>query len=607
MPAPAHYIVLVRGPGEDSATPLAEAMAGLAHEPGWRQRMASAQLAIWTRGEGLDLTPLPGEVGVVLGDLQPMPGAPSGLSPLAGRDLAARDPDAVARALLRAHWGRYVAILGDEAASPWVLRDPSGELECCRWTTREGLGVVASDLTAAPGWLRPPRLALDWDAIGLCLAAPAGATALSLLDDVRIVPPGGLSPVHGEDRGRLAWDPARFCAPAALDDAAAARELLARVDACVVAAVAPYERLLVDLSGGLDSSIVAGALAAGGAAGRVAQWVHRVDDRPEGDERAYARAVTDRLGAALTVVRKPPASLTPEDFAELASSFWPGLNGADAARDRDMAHRLDACQAGAIVSGQGGDAVFYQMPTAWVASEEVRRRGPAALGSRVLVDTARRLHKPVWSVYREARAGLRRGAALPKTASSLMPPALRDLAAHAVHPWETAARDLPLARQLQVSALANTHVVRGDCRRRRRGALVFPLAAQPILELCLSIPAATLAAGIQDRPFARAALAARLPDVVRRRRSKGSLTAYFSRLVAASRETLLPYLRDGCLAEAGFLDRAAVERAFDPAHLIQGGRPNDVLNAAPVEAWVRYWQGRAPDSPRAPRRLSEGL
>lgn len=602
MPPRPHYILLVRGPADDAAAPFAEATLRLRHENGWRVRSQAADLAAFTTDEGLALLRLPGEAGLILGHLHPMPGAQAGLSPLVQPPTSSQSPQAMAAALLRGHWGRYVAILKGASSEPRVLRDPSGDLGCCVWRTREGVGVVTSDLAATPGWLRPARMGLAWDHIGLCLAAPGGATSASLLDDVRIVPPGGLCCVRGDDPGQLAWSPADFCAPHPFDRDAAARELLARVDACTRASVSAYDRLLVDLSGGLDSSIVAGALAAGGATPRVAQWVHRLDDRPEGDERAYARAVTDRLGGDVTVVRKPPAPLTPEDFVELGASSWPGVNGADAARDRDMAERLEACEAQAILSGQGGDAVFYQMPTAWVASEAVRRHGLAALGSQVLVQTARRLHRPVWSVYREARAGLRRGQTLPKAASSLMSRDVRHLAAQAVHPWEAAASDLPLARQLQICALANTHVVRGDCRRRRRGDLVFPLASQPILELCLSIPVEVLAAGAQDRAFARAALASRIPDLVRRRRSKGSLTAYFSRLVAASRETLLPFLRDGCLADAGLLDRAAVERAFDPAHLIQGGRPNDVLNAAPVEAWVRYWQGRAPDSARAPRR-----
>ena len=131
--------------------------------------------------------------------------------------------------------------------------------------------------------------------------------------------------------------------------------------------------------------------------------------------------------------------------------------------------------------------------------------------------------------------------------------------------------------------------------------MIYPLLAQPIIELCLSLPVELLAGGPDDRPFARAALASRVPDVVRQRRSKGSLTAYFARLLAASRDALLPFLADGCLADAGLLDRAAIARHLDPTQLIWAPRPAELLTAAAVEAWARYWQGRAPDSPHAQR------
>jgi hypothetical protein len=74
-------------------------------------------------------------------------------------------------------------------------------------------------------------------------------------------------------------------------------------------------------------------------------------------------------------------------------------------------------------------------------------------------------------------------------------------------------------------------------------------------------------------------------------------------MVAMSLEFLRPHLLDGCLCEAGLLDRGRLDRMLDPAALIWGeaGAPTDVLIAAAVESWVRHWQGRLPDSPAAPR------
>lgn len=72
-------------------------------------------------------------------------------------------------------------------------------------------------------------------------------------------------------------------------------------------------------------------------------------------------------------------------------------------------------------------------------------------------------------------------------------------------------------------------------------------------------------------------------------------------LLAASLEVLRPLLLEGCLADAGVLDRAAVARQLTPEQLLHAPATGAILTAATVEAWVRHWQGRVGDSARAPR------
>jgi asparagine synthase (glutamine-hydrolysing) len=126
--------------------------------------------------------------------------------------------------------------------------------------------------------------------------------------------------------------------------------------------------------------------------------------------------------------------------------------------------------------------------------------------------------------------------------------------------------------------------------------------SQPVVELCLAIPAVDLGLGVQDRPLARRAFAARLPRAIAERRSKGNLTAHFAQLVAVSVDELRPFLLEGNLVSAGVLNRDAVASRLDPAQLIHAPRPAELLMAAAVEAWVRHWQRRLPDSLAAPRR-----
>jgi asparagine synthase (glutamine-hydrolysing) len=290
---------------------------------------------------------------------------------------------------------------------------------------------------------------------------------------------------------------------------------------------------------------------------------------------------------------------------ELASSFWPAIGAIDAARDRFELAQLRETGARAIVSGQGGDGVFFQYPTAMVAADEFRRRGWAMLSSPLLADVARRTRQSVWAVLRQVHAARRGAERRPTMTSTLISRDLRATAESTAHAWvlEARARSLTPGKILHIQGMATAHLYRGPARRFQDADLILPLVAQPVAELCLSIPTPDLANAAYDRPFARQAFADRLPDIVVQRRAKGEQTAYFAKLVANSLETLRPFLLEGTLCEAGLLDRAALDQTLNPQQLIAGGggAPSDVLIAASVEAWVRHWQGRVPDLATAGR------
>jgi asparagine synthase (glutamine-hydrolysing) len=548
-----------------------------------------------------------GASGVVLGDVSPMPSADEGLSPLRPGAADARDSRDAAVRLSRTYWGHYVALISDPASGAiGVYRDPSGAIDCMLWSLGEGLSVVASDMVRLSGWLRPRRQRINWDRIAGLLAVPYANTSSPLFDDVTVVNPGDMVTL-GERLAPAAsiWSPADFACPEAHDLPEVQAEIVRRVDACTEAIVGRYDKVIVELSGGLDSSILAGSLAATGAAARVAAWLNYRGDRSEGDESRYARTVTDRIGVELTTVRKDPTPLDADNLAELAMEFWPGMGGVDVSRDRHELALVRAIGAQAIVSGQGGDGVFFQFPSALVAADEFRRKGCAAFGSPVLADVARRTRQSVWGVLGQVRAVRNGTERRPFVSSTILSPHVRAGAGAAAHPWVEDARrkGLPPGKTLHVQGIATTHLYNGRSRRRRDADLVYPLFAQPVMELCLTIPTPDLAGGSYDRPFARQTFAQRLPASVLARRAKGNLTTYFARLVASSADSLRPYLLDGCLSEAGLLDRDELERLLDPRHLICGGMPTDVLWAAVIEAWVRYWQARVPDSETAPRRF----
>ncbi len=599
------FLALAWRPTDRASSGRADAVGTrLATETGWRRSTPLAGLALWMPpSQAYPVQPLCGGEAVIIGETSPMPGSAA----IAAGAVEARTVHQVMHQFSRRYWGQYVALArprdGDLLE---IYRDPSGAIDLMTWDLGDGLWVVASDMARAPAWLRPRRQSLNWTRIGEMLATPSALTSTPLFDDVEVVAPGEMLTLGGRRPERTPiWSPEMFVQPGGATAADLEAELTRRLQACTAAILQRYDRVLVELSGGLDSSVLAGAISAAGETDRVAAWLNYQGDRADGDEAPYARAVTDRLGAELTVVRKVAAPLDGDHLAELAAEFWPAMAGVDIARDRHEAELVRTTGATAIVSGQGGDGVYFQYPTAMVAADAVHRDGLKALGSPLLADVARRTRGSVWHVLREVRRAARKAETRPTISSEILNRDLRHAARDIVHPWVRVARasGVTPGKALHIQGLAVTHIYNGRSRRRRLADLVYPHFAQPVTELCLGIPVPDLAGASYDRPFARRAFADLLPPEIVARRSKGNLTSYFGRMVASSAEFLQPYLLEGCLCEAGLFDRKRLEASLDPVQLVFGGAPGDVLWAAVTEAWVRYWQTQVADSPTALRNI----
>ena len=593
------YLALCRLPGsEEQARHLASLTVIVDADSRWRRVGSTDHFTIWTIDPPRRTGFVSGPSEMIIGDLFDRQGAPiQDAAVCSHRDRA----DAVARRLCRESWGRYVALLPTPSGRTSVFRDASGSLEAYSWSLRSGLAVVTSTPIRLPTALQPPQLALNWEKIWRFLAAPAAFGDGSLFDGVRSIRPGEMTFAGDTARpGIQIWRPIDFVVNSR-PDAGDAEEMVRRVDMCVAALVSGHDRVLMQLSGGLDSAIVASALAASGVSTRVVQWLNRFGDRPEGDERAFARAVAEHLGVEVTFAERKAIPIREEGLAELAGSFHPAMAGVDLSRDRDEADRLRDTGATAIVSGEGGDAAFFQMPSALVIADAVRGQGLGVLAGPLPGQIARRTRQPVWAVLRSALTALV-GSPSPVRLNS---PYVTDLPAAAVlrHPWVEEARGAKISpgKLLQVTAMSAAHMLPGESRRRQLAEHLYPLFAQPVMELCLSIPSPVLAGGSFDRPFARQAFTHRLPRPVRSRRAKGDLSSYYARLVARSLPALRPFLLDGALAEAGVLDRAKLDEALTVEQLIWGASPNQIMWAAATEAWVRHWQGRAGDSLSAPR------
>lgn len=576
---------------EDAAAEAAAWREALSRAGGWSRLEAGQGLEVWARGRTLPARWLHPQL-LLLGDAHPargmggMPGLQPGQAP-------ARN----ARRLSEGFWGQYVALVVDPAGGPpWIFRDPSGAVDVMTWKAGRVV-AAANEIANLPLGLAPHNLALDWDAITDFVRRPASALDRCALAGHHTVTPGDVQPLGADVSSAVpVWRPAMFAGNVEVEDAEA--QLRDRLDEVVATLAGTCARAVVEVSGGLDSAIVAATLGRLPARGVPMVGLNYFGDRPEGDERPWARAACAAAGLPLVEVEKPVGRVTEADFTEFAAAARPAFNALDADRDRHTARFALHESADAVFTGSGGDAVFFQMPTPKVLADYRLAHGGLPLGDPFAADIARWLRRSVWSTRRAARraadgpTGARSGVWGARTRAAPATPA---------HRWLLGVEDLPPAKRLQAELVAASQRASGLSRRGQVARLQHPLLAQPVLELCLSIPTWAHVAGGRDRATARRAFADRLPAAVADRRSKGALTSLYSRRTAASLEFLRPFLIEGVLAEAGVLDRNALDLALQPEQLIRRADGARVMGAAMVEGWVRYWQGRAPDLASASR------
>lgn len=491
---------------------------------------------------------------------------------------------AAGRALLDKVWGSYVHVRRDAGSGEIsLLRSPCGALDALVWP--RGQAWLAA--SALPAWLTlalPQQTGLDWDLIAAFAADPTLQTASLALTGVHGLAPGEYWSPAGSSQ---LWSPGALVRAARRQAPDPPEALRACVDRAVVAL--GVGKVLIEVSGGLDSAIVSTSLAAGGGAIACALNYH-VRDR-QGDERAYAAEVALRLEIPLIQAEKVEQPLDLAALAELSNGPRPALNSFDHHHDADVARRCRETGIEVILTGQGGDNVFFQSATPLIAADAL----PWDLSLRAAAGLARWQERSVYGLLGAALRAWLGGQAKPaRPRGVLTTDAWQACASAPIHPWLRDLAGVPPAKRLQIAGLANAQIVHGACRRGQVARLRHPLLSKPVVEHCLKIPAIELTSGGRDRGLARDAFATRLPPSVSGRRTKGRMSAYYGRVLALSLSDLRPLLLEGRLAGEGVIDRDRLDDMLTIEHLIWRGGYGTLVNLTMLELWVRAWEGRLP-------------
>ncbi len=549
------------------------------------------------REDGPGFLVLPRDLGVVVGTVHDS----DGTGPFRPRDGFAdeagdTDPSAASCALvLRSCWGSYVAFLRRPDGAVDVFRDPTGALPCYRMRDQRvdlAFSWLEDVLHAAPD-LPPPEV--DWDRLaGILHFGDPGDRGTALRGVLRVVP-GELAALGAGPEGRLLWHAARIAAEPLDIGANQAADLLgSTIRRCVGAVARNRRRLLLRLSGGLDSSILASCLARQTADVEVICVNHHSGGAHE-DERPYARTMASLLRLPLVECERDAGFDLRRvlDFARTpVPDGYVGRMGS-AAADAALAERHHAT---AMFTGGGGDQLFFAFRQWWPAADHLRHHGLCLDTPRAMLEGARLGEVSVWHALAQAAAHrLRRRdpwhACAPAARGALNArPRSGSIPVRHVHPALASPTGLPIGKFMQVRALLHAPDPYDPQERERAPELLNPLLSQPVIELCLRLPTWVLAAGGISRGLARRAFAAELPPEIVHRRSKGGIENHLDAVLRRNRAFAESLLLDGELVRQGLLDRPTLAAMLADRPGRQATAAGEIHTLLGIEAWVRLFR-----------------
>ena len=412
------------------------------------------------------------------------------------------------------------------------------------------------------------------------------------LAGVREVLPGTVLTLDGAGTAARAcvWTPWAFAdRDSQIADRAHAVELLrTATQACVRTWASHFPSILHELSGGLDSSIVAACLA--GHRGALS-CINLVTPDPGADERSYAQRVADRIDVPL---RTAMLDVADSDLAGLAASMTvrPGSGLLYQVLDRRLTGAAEQTGADACFSGGGGDHIFCYLQTAAPAVDALRRQGAGPLFLRSVRDLARLHDCTAWRASQLALSKARRPLRpWPRDIDFLA----KDKAPTAPHPhpWLEPPSGALHGAHEHILALTAAQGPLASQRRHGRAAICYPLLSQPLVEVCLRIPSWMWISGGRNRAVARDAFADQLPPAILQRRTKGDFGGFQGALFEAHRPDLAGLLLEGWLASQGLLDRDAIEAYLKSTTPLKDYRFSRLMDLATAEVWARSWLERS--------------
>lgn len=354
-----------------------------------------------------------------------------------------------------------------------------------------------------------------------------------------------------------------------------------------------YRHVVLGVSGGLDSSIVAAGVVR---SGTPISCLTLIGPDASGDERRFTRMLADHLDISVAE-RWDDEGLV--DLRHSASAHVPRPIARCFAQSGDH-HNQDIClEAGGDVffSGAGGDNIFCYQQSPRPLADHLLSRWPSGETWNVLASISEMSGSSVFEVgWRSLRAMLphRRNYRWRNDLSFLRPDLFEAEDLLTDHPWLSPPPGILPGSAGHVALLLYIQNHLDGFGRERDHDVIAPLLSQPVVETCLRIPSWMWFSCGYHRTIAREAFEDLISPDLAWRKSKGSPDGFAAQIFSNRRGEIREILNEGYLVSQGLIDIDHLNVALADGTPMKDASYWRILSLVDLEAWLAVWRARSP-------------